>query len=141
MQTIRDEVKSYLQERPIKRMDDPICWWKVNGSRFPHLENLARKYLAIPVTSTPSERVFSVAGIVVDKRRAALTPEMIDALVFLNKNSFILGLTSECNLKSKPDLILEVNMSDDEELVDDLEQIADVDETLVLGGSESDESE
>ena len=61
-----DEVKSYLQEHPIKCKEDPLCWWKMNGSRFSHLEPLARRYLAIPATSTPSERVFSVAGIVVD---------------------------------------------------------------------------
>jgi len=84
--SIEDEVKLYFQELPIKRKDDPFCWWRVNDSRFPHLQHLAKKCLAIPATSTPSERVFSVAGIVVDKRRAALTPEMIDALVFLNKN-------------------------------------------------------
>ena len=139
--SIQDEVKSYFQERLIKRKDDPLCWWKVNGSRFPHLENLAKKYLAIPATSTPSERVFSVAGIVVDKRRVALTPEMIDALVFLNKNSFLLGLNNEYPTKPKPDLILEIDdESDYEELVEDLEQAADVDEVLV-DGSESDDSE
>jgi len=35
--------------------------------------------------------VFSVAGIVVDKRHAVLTAEKINALVFLNKNSFFGG--------------------------------------------------
>ena len=85
--------------------------------------------------------MFSVAGTVVDKRRAALTPEMIDALVFLNKNSFLLGLNNEYPTKPKPDLILEIDdESDYEELVEDLEQAADVDEVLV-DGSESDDSE
>ena len=114
--SVLEEVKLYLQERPIKRREDPLCWWRVNGSRFPHLEILARKYLAIPATSTPSERVFSVAGIVVDKRRSAFTAEMIDALVFLNKNSFLLGLTDQLPTIPKPDLILEIdNESDGEE--------------------------
>ena len=40
-----------------------------NASHFPHLAVLAQKYLGIPATFTPSERVFSVVGIVVDKRR------------------------------------------------------------------------
>ena len=30
--SIQDEVKSYLQECPIKRKDDPLNWWKVNSS-------------------------------------------------------------------------------------------------------------
>ena len=136
--SVQDEVKLYLQERPIKRKDDPLSWWKVNGSQFPHLERLAKRYLAIPATSTPSERVFSVAIIVVDKRRAALTPEMIDALVFLNKNSFMLELNNE---KPKPDLILETDDEfENEELVEDLEEALDVDEVLI-DESESDDSE
>jgi len=43
--------------------------------------------------------VFSVAGIVVDERRAALTAEMINALVFLNKNSFF-GVDKRMYFKS-----------------------------------------
>ena len=73
--------------------DDPFVWWRGNANRYLRLAILARKYLAIPATSTPSE--FSVAGIVVDKRRCALTPKMINALIFLHKNSFILGITNE----------------------------------------------
>jgi len=65
--SILDKVKSYLQERPIKCKEDPLCWWKMNGSRFSHLEPLARRYLAISAMSTPSESTVSVAGIVVDK--------------------------------------------------------------------------
>ena len=75
-----EEIQMYFQECPIKRKEDPLCWWRGNTSRFPHLAILAQKYLAA------SEGVFSVAGIVVDKRRCALTAEMINALVFLHKN-------------------------------------------------------
>ena len=85
----------------------PFVWWHGNASYFPHLADLARHYLAIPATSTPSERVFSVAGIVVDKRRCALTAEMINALVFLHKNSSLLNLTSGTPLRRQPPLILQ----------------------------------
>ena len=85
--------------------------------------------------------MFSVSGIIVDKRRTALTPEMIDALVFLNKNSFMLELNNECSTKPKPDLILEIdNESEKEELVEDLKQAVDVDEVFI-NESESDGSE
>ena len=47
---------------------------------------LAKKYLAITATSTPAERVFSVAGLIVSRLRASLSPEHVDMLVFLNKN-------------------------------------------------------
>jgi hypothetical protein len=44
------------------------------------------KILAIPATSTPSERVFSLAANIVDKKRVSLKPENIDLLVFLRGN-------------------------------------------------------
>jgi len=52
----------------------------------PTLAGLAEKYLAITATSTPAERIFSVAGLIVSQLRASLTPEHVDMLVLLNKN-------------------------------------------------------
>ena len=44
----------------------------------------------------PAERVFSVAGQVVDKRRCKLGNSMIDALIFfLHCNGHMLGLTQK----------------------------------------------
>ena len=106
---------------------------------------MTKKHLAIPATSTLPERVFSVAGIVVDKRCAVLTPEMMDALVFLNKNGFFLGLTKECSSNQMPDLTLQIDEpSDNKELGEDLGEIhvSDVDEIVLdESGSKSDESE
>jgi len=43
-----DEVKSYLQEHPIKRKEDPLHWWKVNGSRFSHPRTFGKKVFSNP---------------------------------------------------------------------------------------------
>ena len=40
---------------------DPLAWCKMHDGQFPTIAKLARKYLAIPVSSAPSERVFSRA--------------------------------------------------------------------------------
>nr|XP_055051518.1 E3 SUMO-protein ligase ZBED1 [Misgurnus anguillicaudatus] len=69
------EITSYLQEEVIDGDDKPLEWWKENGSRFPLLANMARKYLCITATSTPSERVFSAAGNIVTPHRNLLKPE------------------------------------------------------------------
>lgn len=65
---------------------DPLDWWKNNQSKFPLLSELARKYLCIPATSVPSERVFSTAGHIVNAKRASLLPDHVSMLVFLAAN-------------------------------------------------------
>ena len=136
--SISDEVEAYFQERPISHKDDPLCWWKGSSSRFPCLSILAKKFLAIPATSTPSERVFSVAGIVVDRKRCALTPEMVDALVFLHKNSYLLGLSEEEPSVPQAELFL---LPKDQEMIeisdDEIEDAIDHDIIAI----ENDESE
>ena len=65
---------------------NPLLWWKAHQARFPMLSVLARKYLAIPATSAPSERLFSSAGLTIAKERARLTPEHAANLIFLHDN-------------------------------------------------------
>ena len=63
---------------------DPLKWWKENESRFPHISGVARKFLSIPATSAPSERVFSAAGLTITKTRASLSPDHAAELIFLH---------------------------------------------------------
>ena len=59
---IEDEFQRYLKEAEINfRIDDPMDWWRKHESYFPQVAKLARKYLAIPASTAPSERVFSTA--------------------------------------------------------------------------------
>ena len=84
--TTTEELEQYLAEKMVKRKTNPLTWWKENEKRFPQLSKLARCLLNIPATSTPSERIFSVAGLTVNKQRCCLKPNNVDSLVFLNKN-------------------------------------------------------
>jgi hAT family C-terminal dimerisation region len=86
-----DEVILYTQEQTPDINTNPLEWWKLNGNRYPHLLTLVLKYLGIPGTSTPSERIFSKAGEIVCRRRASLKPSTVDMLVFLSKNLPALG--------------------------------------------------
>ena len=61
-------------------------WWAENKLQFPTLSQLARRLLALPATSVPSERAFSKAGHIVCRRRARLAPSNVDKLVFLSHN-------------------------------------------------------
>ena len=78
------EMLQYINE-PCCKMD-VLDFWRKNEARFPLLALLAKKYLCIPASSVPSERIFSLAGYLVNKRRACLSAQNVDMLLFLNQN-------------------------------------------------------
>ncbi|KAL1273552.1 hypothetical protein QQF64_026366 [Cirrhinus molitorella] len=60
------EVDTYVKDSRPSLESNPLDWWRANQTRFPRLARLAQRYLCIPGTSVPSERVFSAAGLVVN---------------------------------------------------------------------------
>ena len=84
--SVTSELNRYHQERSSLQNDPPLLWWKANERRFPILSKIAKKVLAIPATSTPTERLFSTAGLICNKKRARLLAENVDTLVFLHQN-------------------------------------------------------
>ena len=66
---------------------NPTDWWKNYAERYPRVAKLARCNLCRPATSVPSERVFSAAGLTVNRLRTRLTPEHVNMLIFMNKNT------------------------------------------------------
>ena len=98
-----DEITSYLSISKIHLDDCPLLWWKSNKTQFPILSKLARIYLVIPATSTPTERLFSEAGNVMTIKRTQLASNTLENLVFCKKNwhlvrgVFPLGNVSEIN--------------------------------------------
>ena len=81
----KQEMEQYLSDKS-KFSSGPLAWWKNNTDRYPKLALAAKHCLCIPATSTPSERIFSKAGYIVNKTRNALLPENVDTLVFLAHN-------------------------------------------------------
>lgn len=66
---------------------NPFQWWRDNKKIFPVLFELARKYLCIPATSVPSERLFSDAGNQICEERNRLKASTVTELLFLKRNS------------------------------------------------------
>ena len=83
-------MRRYGEEAPIHREEDPISWWKRNEATFPQLKEQAKAYLSCPATSVPSERVFSTTGELVSYKRACLSADTVNQIIFLNKNSILL---------------------------------------------------
>ncbi|CAG8804523.1 43869_t:CDS:2, partial [Gigaspora margarita] len=81
--SIKNEVERYL------KIDQD------NQEEFPILASLAREYLAIPATSTPSERLFSSAGNLMTVKRTFLKPNLFERILFLQRNIKVLGTIFE----------------------------------------------
>ena len=69
---------------------DQLNWWENHQEALPLLAFLVRVVFAIPVASSKSERVFSVAGNVVTPKRASLTPEKVESCVIVKTNASLL---------------------------------------------------
>jgi len=62
-------------------------FWRDNRSMLPKMFLMARRILCIPASSaSASERVFSAADRLLEKRRTNLSPESVNGLLFINSN-------------------------------------------------------
>ena len=86
-QKISNEISQYNAMK-IEHADklNVLDWWKAQHVNFPHLFKVFQKYLHVPSTSVPSERMFSLAGNILTERRACLSPRNVNMLTFLNHN-------------------------------------------------------
>ena len=85
-QTVEAELSSYLVSLMLDSEENPLEWWRKHHVHFPTKSKVAKKYLCIPATSSPSEQVFSSGGNIVTCLRSCLKPEKVNMLVFLSKN-------------------------------------------------------
>ena len=82
---VEKELENYVNEPKLNEDSDPLLdFWKRKESIYPRLSVLARKYLCIQATSTPSERVFSKMGNTVSKKRNRITPAHTNQTIFLS---------------------------------------------------------
>ncbi|CAD6221714.1 GSCOCG00011629001-RA-CDS, partial [Cotesia congregata] len=72
---------------------NPLLWWKSKQHKYPILATYARRYLGVPSSSTPSERVFSTARNIISTKRSCLLPENANLLIFLYQNREIIEET------------------------------------------------
>lgn len=79
-------LKQYLN-MPYQGLNCNVAeFWRNHKSLLNPLDKIALKYIMIPATSVPSERIFSKTGQIMSARRNRLLPKNLDTLVFLNKN-------------------------------------------------------
>jgi len=85
-----DEFTLYLRDiKTVKSTDGPLAWWRANGSTYPSLSRLARKWLGAMATSVPSERAFSTRGNAWTAKRCSLSPATAREVVFIAQNGSV----------------------------------------------------
>uniref|UniRef100_A0A8C7CZS2 HAT C-terminal dimerisation domain-containing protein n=1 Tax=Oncorhynchus kisutch TaxID=8019 RepID=A0A8C7CZS2_ONCKI len=104
------EVQHYLSDPYLNRVENPMHYWEKHSKVYPHLFQLARKYLSVPASSVPCERIFTKAGDVFNKKRSCLSMKAVEQIISFQslaaenwkerrpKKDLVLGVTSEIYL-------------------------------------------
>ena len=107
---VKNKISHYKQEKeleglpnhPVHRMgNEVLLWCKARADRYPNLSALARRVLAIPATSAPSERLFSQVALLISKKRACLTDDNASKLILLNGCWELVENEFECDGRPK----------------------------------------
>jgi len=89
--TFESEMKRYTNAESIETNENPLLWWKNKQNEFPVIADIAKEFLNAPATSIASERVFSKAGAIINKKRASLSSKNANMLIFIAHNQKILN--------------------------------------------------
>lgn len=82
--TIEGEINRYLGDCD-RSHNDVLTYWKGKENSLPGLAKMAKMYLAIPATSTPSEGAFSKTKSIIGPQRASLAPMSMEILLCLKE--------------------------------------------------------
>jgi hypothetical protein len=93
---VQREIENYLDPQlNVPPSTDPLFWWNQNKCQYPKIAVAARKWLCVPASSTPSERVFSHCGVALSAKRASMRGEALMNQVLLKNNLKHVNMTME----------------------------------------------
>ena len=79
-------IEEYLLSTCLPQEENPLEFWKLNQVKYSPLAKLAPRFLCVPASSAPVERLFSIAGKVFRPERCRLTDERFEELMFIRCN-------------------------------------------------------
>ena len=74
-------VERYKSEPEVDQDTCPLHWCLAHRASLPLVATLAEKFLSSSATTVPCERLFSVAGHIVSKKRASLSSSNLNKLL------------------------------------------------------------
>ena len=81
------ELKAWHLLPRVSAVDTTLqAFWQANENTFPITACLARKWCAVPASSAPCERLFSAAGRLLTDRRASMSDENLEMILFMHEN-------------------------------------------------------
>jgi hypothetical protein len=98
--TLLEEFDAYISEPLLRQKEswvyqsskgfDILRYWKDQSCVYPKLFLLSKIVLTVPITSTSTERLFSISRAILSYRRQRLSPETIRSLILLKTNPSLL---------------------------------------------------
>jgi predicted alpha/beta hydrolase len=65
----KPEWKRWMKEPTVSRDTDILKYWQSKQFQYPIIACIAKDHLAVPATSADLERIFSISGDIVTKKR------------------------------------------------------------------------
>lgn len=78
------ELRQFLNSTTIDENEDPLIAWSKYKNDYPNIYKIEMRYLVVPGTPVPSERLFSKAGNIIIEKRTRLKGKRALELIFLN---------------------------------------------------------
>ncbi|KAF0312266.1 uncharacterized protein FJT64_016994 [Amphibalanus amphitrite] len=78
---IAKELATFPLEPALQQDADSLAFWSARRAVYPHLEVAAKNALAVPASSGPSERVFSMSGKMFSPARSRLSGDLAESLM------------------------------------------------------------
>ncbi len=88
-ESIEKCLNRYKAEPKMDMEGCPLQWWAKREATHARQAPIACKYLSTPATTVPCERLFSLSGHIIQKKRATLSPDNVNRLVCLSNLLYV----------------------------------------------------
>lgn len=83
------EILRYFSQPCIPEQGDPLDFWKEHSTIYPTISKLASRYLSIPASSGPVERLFSIGSKFFRPERCRLSDPIFEKLMNIKCNGHL----------------------------------------------------